>query len=176
MRAIKWAAGVLLVLLLAGFVLPDTVAIERSLVVAAEPRAIHQPLTTLATWPTWSAWNVQADPTVTFWFSGPARGRGARWGWKGEKFSEGTLEIVEDDEDAGLRYLVTMANGFTAGGRIALEPVAGGTRVTWTDTIPLGMGPLGGWMRVFLGGTMDRVQGGNQQASLEGLKRRVELP
>ncbi|HXV86729.1 MAG TPA: hypothetical protein VD793_08530 [Gemmatimonadales bacterium] len=67
-----------------------------------------------------------------------------------------------------------MANGFSADGQITQARRAGGTAVTWSDSIPLGMGPLGGWIKLFMGKTISAVQGSSQQASLEGLKRRVE--
>jgi hypothetical protein len=37
----------------------------------------------------------------------------------------------------------------------------------------MGMGPLGGWMKLALGSMIDKEQGGNQEKALEGLKRRV---
>lgn len=174
MKYLKWALIAIVVLLVVGFVLPDDVTIVLSTTIAAEPEAIYPPVATLKTWPEWTVWNTKNDPTVVFNFEGPEGGIGSKWKWKGDKFEEGQLEIVESDPAKGVRYKLVMAGGFGVIGDIAFAREGGGTRVTWTDKSAMGMGPLGGWMKVFLGGMIEKEQGGNQEKGLEGLKRRVE--
>lgn len=174
MKILKWSAAVVGGLLVIGWVLPDEALVVRSVTIAAPPAAIHPHLDTLRAWPEWSAWNKQADSTVVFGFRGPASGVGALWTWDGKVFSQGQLEILESDPARGMRYVVTMGNGFKAYGDIAFSPGPGGTTLTWTDRMPMGMGPLGGWMKLALGGMITEAQGGSQERSLEGLKKRVE--
>ncbi|MBI4468005.1 MAG: SRPBCC family protein [Acidobacteria bacterium] len=174
MKYLKWALVAVLVLLAIGFVLPDDVSIVRSTVIGAEPETIYPSLATLKTWPDWSVWNKEADPTAVFEFEGAESGVGSKWKWKGEKIEEGQLEIVESSPEKGVRYKLTMAGGFGVDGDIAFAREAGGTKVTWTDKAAFGMGPLGGWMKLLMGGILDKEQGGAQEKSLETLKKRVE--
>lgn len=174
MKILKWSAAVVALFLLVGWVLPDAATVVRTAMIAAPPAAIHPHLDTLRTWPEWSAWSKEADSTATFGFRGPVSGVGALWTWDGQVFSQGQLEILESDPARGLRYLVTLGNGFTAQGEIAFSAGPGGTTITWTDRMPMGMGPLGGWMKLALGGMIAEAQGGAQERSLAGLKQRVE--
>jgi hypothetical protein len=172
-------AGLLLIVLativvVVGFFLRDDVVVTRSTVIAAEPGRIHPHIATLRSWPQWSIWNLTEDPKAVFTYEGLESGVGAKWHWRGgDKFKNGWLEVVESDPDTGVRYTL-MADGFRVDGGILYTKETAGTRLTWTDTAAFGMGPLGGWLKLLLGGMVDREQGGNQERSLAGLKKQVE--
>lgn len=173
----KILVGFVLLLVVAvaiGFALSDEVTVTRASVVAAEPEAIHEVLASLRTWPEWSVWNRETDPTLRFEFEGAERGVGATWKWKGDVFEEGQLEILESDPARGVSYRVTMASGLSFEGGLRFTEAEAGTRVTWTDKAALGMGPLGGWMALLLGGAVDEEVGRGQEQGLAGLKARLE--
>ena len=66
----------LVVLLGVGFLAPNRLTVERSVVIAAEPAAVHVHLNDIKTWPEWSAWTKEKDPTAKWEFSGAASGVG----------------------------------------------------------------------------------------------------
>jgi hypothetical protein len=113
MKILKWGVIVLAALAALGFALPDEVVIERSAVIPAEPGAIHPHVSTLKSWPEWTPWSTENDPTADFQFSGADSGVGSKWSWKGDKFEQGELEIVESDPAKGIRYKLAMAGGMT---------------------------------------------------------------
>jgi hypothetical protein len=173
MRFLKWSLAVSVVIVVIGFALPDEVVTTRAMIIEAEPPAIHSHLAELKTWPEWSIWNSRTDPTAKFTFAGAASGTGAIWTWQGERFEGGRLEVVDSDPQKGIRYRVTIS-GFVVDGEIALHATGDGTLVRWTDRTAFGLGPIGGWMRLFLTGMVDREIGNNMETSLRGLKKRVE--
>ena len=55
----------LLALTVVGFVAPNTIRVERTIEIATQPAAVHVHLADLKTWPEWSAWTQDRDPTAT---------------------------------------------------------------------------------------------------------------
>jgi hypothetical protein len=159
----------------AGILLPDDVTSQRSIVVPADAAVLHAYVSTLSSWPEWTPWSTRTDPTATFQFSGARSGAGAKWSWKGEKMDEGQMEIVESDPARGIRYHLTMTGGLTVNGSVSYASQDGGTKVSWMDKCSLGMGPLGGWMKVLLGGMIEKEMGSNQEKALSGLRDRAAL-
>jgi hypothetical protein len=79
------------------------------------------------------AWSPLSDPSIKYSFTGPATGVGARMSWDGPKAGRGYREITETDENERIKYMITfegLAGRYVS--EIRLEPVDGGTKVTWT--------------------------------------------
>ena len=105
---------------------------EASLEIRAAPEAVFHYVGDLHTWPGWSAWNAEADPTVKWTDEGQVTtGVGQVVRWEGESMGKGRREVIEADPTTGLRYL-ERSNSFHGTGHIRLERISGGTRVTWT--------------------------------------------
>jgi hypothetical protein len=153
--------------------LPDNLTVTRSAVIAANMQQIHEQIASLREWPEWSPWNEHDMPIRDFSFEGPEDDVSAKWFWKGDD-GDGMMEIVESDPSSGLRYRVIIG-GFVDNGMISLVEDTLGTKVTWVDESSIGMGPLGGWLKVFLGSTIEKELGSNQEKALLGLKKRVEI-
>jgi uncharacterized protein YndB with AHSA1/START domain len=89
-----------LVLLIAGFAiyvatLPEDFVVERSMAMNAPPEKIFEQINDFHNWQHWSPW-AKEDPNAKETFSGPASGKGAKFGWNGNsKVGEGEMEIVE---------------------------------------------------------------------------------
>jgi hypothetical protein len=167
----------LLALVVVGFVAPNTIRVERSVVIAAEPAAVHASLADLRTWPEWSAWTKERDPSATWEFSGADRGVGAVWSWKGadDGLGVGRLEIIRSDPQTGIAYdLVFDENGMQAPGEVVLVSMDGQTQVTWVYEGELGPKPMGGLLKLFMGGMIGDMIGADFEAGLQGLKQRSE--
>lgn len=122
----------LLLFLAGGLLLPRTVQVERSQVIARPPATVHALVDGFATFPTWSPW-MERDPDMQYAISEQASGAGARFEWRGDPREVGsgvqvvvssvpyrTVEIRIDSDQLGTAYTV-----------FEVERLAGGARLTW---------------------------------------------
>ena len=92
--AIVIAVAIAVVLVLAASK-PDTFRIERSATIDAPPEKIFAVLSDLRQWGGWSPWEKK-DPDMKRTFGGPERGKGAVYGWEGNKeVGKGRMEITD---------------------------------------------------------------------------------
>jgi hypothetical protein len=158
------ALGIVAAALLAVFVVvPDKAHVERSLVVMADPATVYPIVSSTSGFNRFNPFRA-ADPTLTVSPSGPERGVGASFSWEG-KSGKGTQTISAVEE--GRR--VVMQRDLGSMGRpvqtFTLEPVGGGTRVTWALDASFGANPVA---RVF-GLFMDRMLGPTYEQGLAAL-------
>ncbi|RMF70984.1 MAG: hypothetical protein D6738_14935, partial [Acidobacteria bacterium] len=110
--------------------LPAGYAVERSVVIAADPALVREYAADLARWDDWTPWK-EIDPTIEVTLGERTRGVGAHQSWTG-KSGTGELTITADDPDHGIEYDMAFDEGaFVSKGALEWEPVDGGTRVTW---------------------------------------------
>jgi len=79
------------------------------------------------------AWSPMSDPRIKYSYTGPATGVGARVSWEGPEAGRGYREITEAEENERIKHVITfegLAGRYVS--EIRLEPVDGGTKVTWT--------------------------------------------
>jgi uncharacterized protein YndB with AHSA1/START domain len=151
---------------------PDTFRIVRSATIAAPPARIFAIITDFREWPKWSPWQ-KLDPAMTQTLSGSPSGRGAVQEWTGNaKAGAGRTEITGVVENERVTLQLDMIRPMRARNEViyTLEPVAGGTRMTWamtgTQSLPA---------KVFATVVdFDRLVGKDFEAGLENLKKLVE--
>jgi hypothetical protein len=106
--------------------------ITRSTTIAADGEAIHTLVDDFHEWSKWSPWE-DMDPALQRTFSGPDRGVGAHYAWKGNRRAgEGSMEITgltPEAVDIQLRFLKPWKA--TNQVQLALRPATSGTDVTW---------------------------------------------
>ncbi len=171
-------AGILALLagtfVLVGILLPGTVDVTRRVEVDAPPEAVFLLLNDLEAWAEWTSWGE-----VESRLEGPAWGMGARRVWDDPELGSGSLTLVEsrpppaapDLAPPGIAYLVEVEGGaIRFEGGITVEPLAGGSLVTWSERAELGWNPLLGWTAL----GMERSQGRQLQDGLDRLKARLE--
>ncbi|RMH70854.1 MAG: hypothetical protein D6675_08180 [Gemmatimonadetes bacterium] len=163
--------SLVVILLIIGLFLPTTYHIERSIVIQASPNFIFPHLNSFRTWPEWTAWTPERDPTVKYDYAGPEAGIGAKYMWNGQELGNGHITIVESQENTRIRYDLWMENDkYHAEDMMQLVQTADGTRVIWTDEGELGHNPF---LR-YLGLLMDRFIGPDFEEGLAKLKARAE--
>jgi hypothetical protein len=133
-RKILLALLVLVGILLAAIVTrPNTFHVERTAVVHAPADAVFARLEDFHQWPAWSPWE-KLDPAMQRTYSGPDRGVGAVYAWKGnDKVGEGRMTILEASPPSKLGLRLEFLKPFTSTCKTTfdLAPADGGTQVRW---------------------------------------------
>ena len=116
---------------------PNAFAYARSVVVDAPAERIFPLIADPVAFNTWNPFNE--EPTIKGAYSGPSRGPGARYTFESKRAGTGYTEIVEEQAPHHLAVRLVMTKPFACDNRVEfrLEPVAGGTRVTWAMSGPM---------------------------------------
>ncbi len=155
-------AAVFASLILVGLVLPGTWEVERSLEVSADPERVFAYVNDVSLWEAWTDWPETAAERF-----GPASGTGAGRSWNDPEIGDGLFTIVESVAGERVRYRVEVQSGsMVTEGTIDLDPVEGGTRITWRETGDFGWNPILG----YVARAMDRLQGRELEVGLERLR------
>ena len=162
---------IVLALVAGGFLLPSSVQVERSIVIAAPAEAIFPHVNDLRAFQAWSPW-AERDPQMRLEFSGPDRGVGqhVRWESDHDEVGSGTQEIVESVPHERVATRLDFGGMGTARAAFVLVPEGDRTKVTWLLDSELGSKPL---MR-YLGLMLDEWVGADYEAGLSRLKELVE--
>ncbi|WP_410870869.1 SRPBCC family protein [Nocardia sp. A7] len=109
--------------------------VSRRTTIAAEPARIHALIADFHQWRLWSPWE-DADPQLARTYTGPESGVGARYAWRGNrKAGAGVMEIKADAaREIGVELDFEKPFKATNSVTFTLDPVAGGTEVTWKMT------------------------------------------
>jgi hypothetical protein len=164
-------AGVLVaVLLVGGFMLPNTITVTRSVTVQAPPDAIYALVAAPRRWPSWSPWNAR-DPKMAITYSGPDIGVGAKWEWKSASEGDGSMVMTRAVAPADVDFELTIVGmGAPSRGTFAIRPDGAGSRVEWQMTSAMGMGPIGGWFGLFFRPMLEK----DFESGLASLKKQAE--
>lgn len=166
-------AGVVVVLVALGFVLPDKAHVERSVVINAPQEKVYALVADLNAVDAWSPWR-EHDPAMTTAIAGT--GVGQKQTWESKKLGNGSQEIAALAPPSRVDYALDFGAQGAARAAITLEPVAEGTRAVWSfdsnmrKGVPVYMQPLS----TYLGFFMDGMIGEDYEKGLANLKRLAE--
>ena len=85
--------GLLVALAVIGWLLPREITVERTISVDRPSGAIFPWIANLKTWPDWTIWNKNEDPSLAYTYSGADSGLGATMSWTAKKMGDGALTI-----------------------------------------------------------------------------------
>jgi hypothetical protein len=174
-KAIKIGLGVvggLFVLVTGvGHALPQSIHVERSIVVNASPETIYPLIANFKSgWALWSPFENE-DPEIRKAYAGPETGVGATQTWESPKMGDGHMTMVKADPQTGVEYdLMLMHDSFRLNGRLDCQASSQGTKVTWTDDVAYGFNPYRRYMGVAVKGPL----GESFEKGLAALKREAE--
>jgi len=176
MKFLQWTLAVIgaiaLLIVAAGFFVPSSFAVQRSIDINAQPRRIYDLIVEPKKWKDWSVW-TKRDPDMHITYSGPPFGMGARWSWVSKSEGTGNMEFTRVEPDKAVEYSLVFADfNMRSTGALRLEPSGNATRVTWTNTGDVGGNPL----KHYLAMMMDRMVGPDFEAGLANLKALAEKP
>lgn len=168
--------GALLFFAVAALIMPSRYLVAKALRVRTGPEPIFETLIDLESWPEWTIWNRDSDPSIRYAFGGEAGHIGASIAWHSDTYGETQHVITEVDRPRQVSFdLRINPNLPPAIGRITLEPVpaeeGGGTRVIWGMTGDVG-DDLVARLKI---GVIQRSAARDFEQNLWRLKRRIEL-
>lgn len=176
MKIVQWTLAVVGIIALAivgaGFFLPSTFLVQRSIDINAPAKKIYDLVVEPKKWSEWSVW-TQRDPAMKITYSGPPFGMGARWSWQSRKEGSGSMEFTRVEPDRAVEYALALPDfNMRSTGALRLEPAGAGTRVTWSNAGDVGGNPL----KHYIAATMDRMAGPDFEGGLANLKALAEKP
>jgi len=111
---------------------PDSFRVERSIVIKAPPEKIFAQINGFHQWEAWSPWE-KIDPAIKRSYSGADNGKGAVYGWEGNKdVGQGRMEIVESTPSSGVLIKIDFMKPFEGHDTVqfTLQPQGDTTKVT----------------------------------------------
>ena len=151
---------------------PDTFRIERSTTINAPAEKIFAVLSDFHQWTGWSPWEHK-DPALKRNFSGAERGKGAIYGWEGDKnVGTGRMEILEANAPSKLVIKLDFFKPFEAHNtaEFTMLPQGNATNVHWVMHGPAPF--MSKVMGVFM--SFDKLVGKDFEAGLANLKQLTE--
>ncbi|WP_444900185.1 SRPBCC family protein [Microbulbifer sp. VAAC004] len=171
MRWILYIFVFLILLLLAGYLFPREVSLERSIYIDKPPQTIFPYVNDYRKFNSWSPWR-HIDPAMEYKYSGPETGVGATMSWHGENSKEGsgTQTIIASTPDSTVLNKLNFGDGSEASAEFRLMPQNGGTQVVWSFNTDTGGGPRERWM----GLAIKKMVGESYEQGLAKLKQLME--
>lgn len=169
--AIVLAIAIAVVLILAA-TKPDTFRIERSATINAPAEKIFVVLSDFRQWRGWSPWENK-DPDLKRSYSGAERGKGAIYGWEGNKnVGTGRMEILEANAPSKLVVKLDFLKPFEAHNtaEFTMLPQGNATDIRWAMHGPSPF--MSKVMQVFM--NFDKMVGNDFEAGLANLKQLTE--
>ena len=169
--AIVLAVAIAAILILAA-TKPDTFRIERSAKINAPAEKIFAVLSDFHQWTGWSPWEHK-DPALKRSYSGAERGKGAIYGWEGNKdVGTGRMEILEANPPSKLVIKLDFFKPFEAHNtaEFTMLPQGNATNIHWVMHGPAPF--MSKVMQVFM--NLDHMIGRDFETGLANLKKLAE--
>ena len=156
---------VAILLLVVGYLLPRTYLICRSSFIEASADKIYASVIDLKSWPEWTPWNEEMDPTIQYTYSGSGVGSVSRW--TSDNIGVGYLEVTSTEEGRGIVYELHFEGSAPADGVVQITQMKGGCEVMWKMSGE-GVPPIEPYFILM----MDWMIGKDFEQCLAGLKER----
>ena len=169
--AVILAIAIAVVLILAS-TKPDRFAIQRDITVRAPADKVFPFINDFHQWTVWSPWEHR-DPALKRSYSGAESGKGAVYGWEGNKnVGSGRMEIRESNVPSKIVIQLDFLKPFEAHNtaEFTMLPQGDGTHVTWVMHGPSPF--INRVMQVFM--NFDKMVGKDFEAGLASLKNAAE--
>ena len=168
---------VVLVLLVAGvgLLLPQQQSVERSIVIDAPAMRIFPLLSGARAFHSWSPWAEQ-DPDLAIEWLGPDQGKDSGMKWSSARSGNGSWTVTDVVEGKRVDVALEFGGQGNAVSWFELEPVVGGTKVTWGFKTDAGMNPVHRWFGLMLDDWVGKDYERGLQRLKEVLEGRADVP
>jgi effector-binding domain-containing protein len=141
--------GLLVLLVVIGFLLPGKFEMTRTAKINAPAEYSFEEINQLDRWNNWSYWNT-LDTSMTITYGEKKIGEGASYSWMGEDVGQGKILITESIPFKSIKTDLDFMENGTAKAWYTFEPAGDSTEVTMGFSTEFGMNPI---MRL-MGATM----------------------
>ena len=165
--AIVLAVAIVAVLILA-ITKPDRFSVQRAAVINAPAEKIFPLIADFHQWRKWSPWEDR-DPELKRTYSGAERGKGAIYGWEGNKnVGSGRMEILEANSPSLLKIQLDFLKPFEAHNiaEFTMLPQGNATNLVWVMHGPAPF--MSKVMQVFM--SFDKMIGKDFETGLARIK------
>lgn len=138
--------GVIVALLIIGFVLPGKMEITQNILINAPTSSVFDEINDLKKNPEWSYWNNLYKDNMAVTYSEVSTGVGATSSWDGPEAGQGTMTITESLPDKSITMDLDFMEQGTAKAWYTFEPTDDGTRVSTGFSADMGMNPIARWI------------------------------
>jgi hypothetical protein len=169
--AVILAVVIAIVLILAA-TKPDSFSVQRAIDISAPAERVFPLINDFRQWGGWSPWENR-DPTMQRTYEGPMSGKGAVYGWEGNKnVGSGRMEIIEAQPSSKILIKLDFLKPFEAHNtaEFTMLPQGATTHLTWVMRGPAPF--ISKLMQVFM--NFDRMIGKDFEAGLASLKKLAE--
>ncbi len=169
--AVVLAIVIAIVLILAA-TKPNTFSVRRATTVKAPPERIFPLINDFRQWGSWSPYENK-DPAMKRSYSGAADGKGAVYGWEGNKnVGSGRMEILDTSEPSKIVIKLDFFTPFEGHNtaEFTMLPQGDATNLTWLMHGPASL--MSKVMQVFI--NLDKMIGKDFEIGLANLKRLTE--
>ena len=169
--AVVLAIAIAVVLILAA-TKPDSFSVTRAIDITAPAERIFPLINDFHQWVAWSPWENK-DPAMQRSYDGPVSGKGAVYGWDGNKnVGSGWMEILEAQPPSKILIKLDFLKPFEAHNtaEFTMLPQSAGTRLTWVMRGPAPF--MSKLMQVFM--NLDQMIGKDFEVGLANLKKLAE--
>ena len=158
--------GLVLLLSVVSFFLPEKIHIERVVKIEAPARIVFNQVNDLYCWDKWSIWN-QIDPEMKTEYinGGVGQGAGYRWSSKNRQVGDGKLVITRSLSHDSIVISMDFMEAGLATSYFLFQEENAATTVTWAFDTRLGNNPLARWMGLFF----DKMLGPDFEKGLNNL-------
>lgn len=165
-------AALAIILGLTGFLLPSSVHVQRQIMIKADAQTVYTLLNSYQRFNEWSPW-YGLDPNAKYTLEGPAEGVGAKMVWVSQDPSvgSGSQDITESVMPSLIRTHLYFEGQGDAYAAFRIDPVEGGTQVTWEFNTEFGNDVVGRWFGVLM---FDSLIGADYEKGLSKLKQVLE--
>jgi uncharacterized protein YndB with AHSA1/START domain len=169
--AVVLAIAIAVVLMLAA-TKPDRFSVQRAITVRAPAEKVFSLINDFHQWGSWSPYENR-DPAMKRSYDGPASGKGAVYGWEGNKnVGSGRMEILDASAPSKIVIKLDFFTPFEGHNtaEFTMLPQGDATNVTWLMHGPAPF--MNKLMQVFM--NLDNMIGKDFEAGLANLKRITE--
>ncbi|MBN8577081.1 MAG: SRPBCC family protein [Cytophagales bacterium] len=148
-------AGLVVALLLIGFVLPGKLEVSKSVSIQASPAAVFEEINDLKRWETWQYWNTLDPTNMKIVYGEITVGTGATYSWDSPVLDKGSITLSESIPDKSVAIAMDFG-GNPATGLYTVEPDGENTLLTFNFHSEAGMNPIGRWINLFIKGEIEK--------------------
>ncbi len=154
-KILLWLFGGIILLLLAGFLLPRHVVGTASTDISASPHTLTLLTSSMRQFNRWSPW-ADIDPKTAYTFDGPYGGVGSAMTWASTNSDVGNggmnVVAVDPGKSVSNRVMFDGSDGLDA--KMTFEPLATSTKTSWSFDYDTGNNPVARWVGLFIKGSI----------------------